>query len=251
MKEGEDLESFVTDNEVVKNILKGLNLTRNLYVSSIIVGEAHTGKRALVHSVFPNAKVIDGALTQELSKGMEEGVGELVIENFHKVGNPDMLHFENMRVIAIADYIPNMRDIDEKFAFIYNMPPLRERPEDVELYIGYYMKRASEELSLDIEGIEIERKEVDISRNLASLRASVYRELLYRKSTARDLQNALYHLFLHDGELEKGYRENLAIFEKAILKAGLEKYGSQLKLASILGINRNTLRKKINEYDIH
>jgi transcriptional regulator with PAS, ATPase and Fis domain len=251
MKEGEDLESFVTDNEVVKNILEGLNLTRNLYVSSIIVGEAHTGKRALVHSVLPNARVIDGALTQELSKWMEEGTGELVIENFHKVRNPDMLHFDNMRVVAIADYIPSMRDVDEKFAFIYNMPPLRERPEDVELYIRYYMKRASEELSLDIEGIEIERKEVDISQNLASLRASVYRELLYRKSTADDLQNALYHLFLRDGELEKGYRENLAIFEKAILKAGLEKYGSQLKLASILGINRNTLRKKINEYDIH
>ncbi len=44
------------------------------------------------------------------------------------------------------------------------------------------------------------------------------------------------------------YKRELELFEKALIVAGLEKYGSQLKLAQALGINRNTLRKKINEY---
>jgi len=44
--------------------------------------------------------------------------------------------------------------------------------------------------------------------------------------------------------------EHIKIFEKPLIEAGLKKYGSQFKLSNALGINRNTLRKKIHEHDI-
>ena len=48
-----------------------------------------------------------------------------------------------------------------------------------------------------------------------------------------------------------GYRENLGLYEKPLIEAGLKKFGSQLHLSKVLGINRNTLRKKIHEHNIH
>jgi DNA-binding protein Fis len=41
------------------------------------------------------------------------------------------------------------------------------------------------------------------------------------------------------------YRNNLYIYEVPLIRAGLKKFKSQLQLADRLGLNRNTLRKKI------
>ncbi|HIC42959.1 MAG TPA: Fis family transcriptional regulator, partial [Sulfurimonas sp.] len=43
------------------------------------------------------------------------------------------------------------------------------------------------------------------------------------------------------------YRNFLYLFEAPLIKAGLEKFKTQLQLADKLGLNRNTLRKKIAE----
>jgi len=41
------------------------------------------------------------------------------------------------------------------------------------------------------------------------------------------------------------YRNFLYLYEVPLIKAGLNKFNSQLKLSDKLGLNRNTLRKKI------
>ena len=51
-------------------------------------------------------------------------------------------------------------------------------------------------------------------------------------------------------EGNSAYKEHLGLYEKPLIEAGLHKYGSQSKLSQILGINRNTLRKKIHEHAI-
>ncbi len=43
------------------------------------------------------------------------------------------------------------------------------------------------------------------------------------------------------------YRKFLHLYEVPLIRSGLKKFRSQLKLASVLGLNRNTLRKKIQE----
>jgi len=41
------------------------------------------------------------------------------------------------------------------------------------------------------------------------------------------------------------YRKFLYLYEVPLLKSGLKKFKSQLQLSDRLGLNRNTLRKKI------
>ena len=65
-----------------------------------------------------------------------------------------------------------------------------------------------------------------------------------------EIEEVLYHYLLKNIDKNDAYREYLGLYEKPLIQAGLEKYGSQLQLAQILGINRNTLRKKIYEHNI-
>lgn len=43
------------------------------------------------------------------------------------------------------------------------------------------------------------------------------------------------------------YKNFLHLYEVPLIKAGLQKYKSQLQLSDKLGLNRNTLRKKITD----
>jgi DNA-binding protein Fis len=44
------------------------------------------------------------------------------------------------------------------------------------------------------------------------------------------------------------YRRFLPLFEVPLIKAGMKRFKSQLQLADKLGLNRNTLRKKIADH---
>jgi DNA-binding protein Fis len=65
-----------------------------------------------------------------------------------------------------------------------------------------------------------------------------------------EIQQAIYHYILENLEGNNGYKEHLDLYEVPLIEAGLEKFKSQLQLSQILGINRNTLRKKIHEHHI-
>ena len=240
------MQKYATRSEIVHKIIKSLNLTRTLYVSTILIGEPYTGKRTLIKHLFPDFPIVDGR-DQEAVETLLAQTDALVIEHFESVPNADRLDLEDKHVIAIADYAGNTRALDEKFAFIYTMPPLRERPEDIELYAELYRKEAQETLLYDAP-ITLERASYDISQNLRSLRASIYREILLQSSDKQALDRGLYHYFLEHLPENADYHHHLGLFEKPLLEAGLQLYGSQLRLAEALGINRNTLRKKIHAW---
>ena len=44
------------------------------------------------------------------------------------------------------------------------------------------------------------------------------------------------------------YRNYIHLYEVPLIRAGLKQFKSQLQLAEKLGLNRNTLRKKIAEH---
>ncbi|HHD78921.1 MAG TPA: Fis family transcriptional regulator, partial [Epsilonproteobacteria bacterium] len=65
-----------------------------------------------------------------------------------------------------------------------------------------------------------------------------------------EIEEVLYTYLLKHMGGNDAYREYLSLYEKPLIEAGLKKFGSQLQLSQVLGINRNTLRKKIHEHHI-
>ena len=100
-------------------------------------------------------------------------------------------------------------------------------------------------MDLDIDNIVI-----DLSKNSKTLKRSIFLHILKLSLDHNEIEDLLYDYIYRNLDGNDGYREYLALYEKPLLKAGLKKFGSKLKLSQILGINRNTLRKKIHEYDI-
>jgi len=241
-------EQFITKSTQVEKIIKGFNLTKSLLVSSIIIGEPHTGKRTLIKHLFPNSLTVDGSEQKRVEESLESS-DELIIFNFHKLTNIDNLNFDNKRVIAIANYLSNERIIDNIFAFIYKMPSLKERVEDIELLVNLFSKEVERNLILD-DKLEINLNRINISSNTQSLIKSIYQEAFIQSCSYADIEDILYHYLLKNMEGSSDYKKYLPLYEKPLIKAGLKKYHSQLRLSDILGINRNTLRKKIYEHSL-
>ncbi len=244
------METFFSKSDKVQHIIKSFNLTKTLFVSSIIIGEAHTGKKSLARYLFPNTPLVSGNDQQEVEDALENN-DELIITNFEKLSNQTSLDFTNKRIIATADYMGNPELIDELFAFIYSMPSLQERPEDIEYLKDLFIKEALSTLMIEENTFESDEIPLNLTNNSKSLKRSVYLYLMKYGLDDKDIEEILYHYLLNKLEGNDGYREHLGLYEKPLIQAGLKKFGSQLQLSQVLGINRNTLRKKIHEHDIN
>ncbi len=169
---------------------------------------------------------------------------------------------------------------------VLNVPPLRERVEDVPLLVDYFLGEVEREngavKSISPEAMQALRA-FDWPGNVRQLAFTVRRLTL----TASDSQIGLEHVeevllsngrrrsvggggseeklsesvnrhltryfHLHDGDLPPVgvYQRILREVEKPLIEIALDATaGNQAKCAELLGINRNTLRKKITELDI-
>jgi len=238
---------FLSNSPKIDNIVKGFTLTRSLFVSSLLVGKEYTGKKTLINMLFPNTIAVDASSKEELLLALKN-YDEIIIYNFEKLNHFDDLIFENKRIIAIANHIDNSQEIEKKFAFIYYMPSLKER-EDLDFLIEYFQNEIQKELMIDYP-IELDKNNLDLSSNIHSLKASIYRQLMKKTLSSEDIEQIMFDYLFHNIDGNNAYREYIFLFERPLIKAGLKKYKSQLKLSSILGLNRNTLRKKIQEHDL-
>jgi DNA-binding NtrC family response regulator len=243
------MEQFFSNSEQVQNIIKGFNLTKTLFVSSIIIGEPNIGKKSLARYLFPDAPLVSGSDQEAVIKLLRE-VDELIITDFEKLSNQESLDLDNKRVIATANYVGNQQTIDNLFAFIYTLPSLKERPDDTNFIKERFIQEAQSNLMIETLDISTEKIPIDLRDNTKSLKRSIYRYLMNHSMETKDIQEAIYHYILEELNGNNGYKEHLALYEKPLIEAGLKKFGSQLQLSQILGINRNTLRKKIHEHDI-
>lgn len=244
------MKNFISKSEKVQHIIKSFNLTKTLFVSSIIIGEKHTGKKTLAKYLFPDAVVVSGVNQEDVILALES-YDEIIIVDFEKLTNTSLLDFNNKRIIAIANYMGNASAIDELFAFIYIMPPLRERPEDIAYLKTLFIEESCATLMLQKEEIHLENISLDLSMNSKSLKKSIFLALSKFAMNHTDIQEILYHYLLEHLDGNDAYSQYLELYEKPLIEAGLTKYGSQLQLSKILGINRNTLRKKIHEHNIN
>ena len=151
------------------------------------------------------------------------------------------------------------------------LPPLRERREDIPLLSDYFLKRFSSELGIGVRYIADDAmhilKNYDWKGNVRELENVIQRAIVMSggdsitpeylpisQSAGRDFVSM--HEIIKDkvnNYTKKGglYNEVIGETEKELLLSVLKKTEwNQVKAAEILGINRNTLSRKMKELDI-
>lgn len=161
-----------------------------------------------------------------------------------------------------------------------HIPPLRERKEDIPLLAEHFVRKFAPELnrrnvSMSSEVIKI-LVEYDWPGNVRELENVIKNALVMgvgdlilpehlpnfakfeKKSSPEDLDKVLkaklhsmVEAYIDSGQRGNLYQAVLSETEKPLIELVLRyTEGNKLRAADILGINRNTLRKKIEEYNL-
>jgi len=150
------------------------------------------------------------------------------------------------------------------------VPPLRERKDDIEPLIRYFIQRYNRELGREIKGISRETlrmfENYHWPGNVRQLQSIIYRAMILSKGEIisfseaewlaqtglkeedSDIEKGLMDVIsklLHSGEVDI-YRKAVSMFERLLVRKALDLTGNnQAMAARLLGISRNTLRDKM------
>lgn len=136
------------------------------------------------------------------------------------------------------------------------MPPLRERKEDIPLLIQHFIKKFSEEMKKNISGISEETLKRLLNYpwpgNVRELENVIQRAITLTRYETILLEDLPITLTVEKEEslIEKGAKERYTIDQlerEYIKRVLLEAGGNKSKAAEILGLDRKTLYRKLQE----
>jgi two-component system NtrC family response regulator len=139
-----------------------------------------------------------------------------------------------------------------------DIPPLRERREDIPHLVDHFIRRFSEDSGSKVSGISREAMDVllkyDFPGNVRELENTIHRAIVL----ARGRLVSTSDLPLHLGELEREKQDEasslvdrVAAFERALIVEALGKAdGVKTRAARALGISERHLRYRINKYGL-
>lgn len=152
-----------------------------------------------------------------------------------------------------------------------NIPPLRERREDIPVLVEHFIVKANRETGHNIAGITPDAleylKEYTWPGNVRELENAIRRAVIVAKGnilckedilltkqnlslSCEDVIGVFIDEMLLSGE-KNVYDKIISEVEKALIKKSLSiTRGNQVKASRLLGITRATLRKKIEDYNI-
>ena len=248
--------NFITASDASSEALKTANLLKLLSVNALIYGERGTGKQTLAHYILPNAPVINASDFDNLMDALQTS-SEVIIRHIEKIPNLKTLQQKiqqnGVRVVATASDSFVHELVDEIFTVKVHLPTLAERIEDVSLLQDEYIKEA-EEIFGPNEDFDRAAIKPDISDNAHSIRRQIFFNYLLSNITNEELMQVTEKYLFDKLGSHNDYRNFLYLYEVPLIRAGLKRFKSQLQLADKLGLNRNTLRKKIaenKEYDLN
>jgi len=243
------MDEFIAFSQSSQESLKMATLSSSLPVNTIIVGEKAVGKNHLARVISQTSQVFEAVDFEELIQKNKIDLtvlDEVILNNIHKINSTknllEKLSFYNTKVIATT--IEYKESYDELFEVKIDVPPLRERKEDVEFLTKKYIQEAKKLFLIDKEFSNIH---IDLSNNAISLKKSIFRTILFDSLDKSNIMEILEEFLLKEFENTTSYKELLPIFEIPLLKAGQRAFKSQLQMSKKFEINRNTLRKKISE----
>ncbi|MCH9814586.1 MAG: sigma 54-interacting transcriptional regulator [Epsilonproteobacteria bacterium] len=243
---------FIAVSESSKNALNMANLASTLPVQVLIFGEVGTGKTSLANIVAPQATQYDALQLQLLIKENNINLDEietLIVPNIHHVNNVKQFieKFDQHNIKLIATATEEKDSFQEKFAVRIDLPPLCERLEDLKKLSQIYLDEANRLFETEV---SLDNVEMDTSLNSISLKRSIYRSVLFDSINKEQVFGLLEKFLYKEMADSTEYKDLLEIFEIPLIKVSRTRFKSQLQMAQKLGINRNTLRKKINQYNL-
>lgn len=247
MVQAVDVTSFVTASEASYQAKKTATLLKTLTVNALIMGEVGVGKESLAAFILPDAPIIDASNFDELLITIESSK-ELIITNIDSSPNIkrviDAINATDIRVVGTSSHSITNDDIDELFSIKFDIPPLQERLEDVTLLIEKFTEEAAI-LFGENENFKLDKIIPDLSQNALSLKRQVMIHYLLQDIKDVELIDIIQNYLQDKLGSNSDYRNFLYLYEVPLIRAGLKKFKSQLQLSDKLGLNRNTLRKKI------
>jgi len=242
-----DATSFITVSNASKEAFKTATLLKTLNVNSLITGEIGVGKKSLAKYILPDAPILDASNFDELLIALESAT-QIIITNLQDSPNlktiVDNIKLNDVRVIATSNNYVNDDSLDDLFSIKFDIPPLSQRIEDVESLVELFSKEASFLFGVQNE-FNLENFIPDLTKNSNSLKRQVMINYLLQDIQDVELMNIIENYLSNKLGSNSDYRNFLYLYEVPLIRAGLNKFKSQLKLSDKLGLNRNTLRKKI------
>jgi len=240
---------FVTASEASYQALKTATLLKTLNVNALIMGEIGVGKKCLASFILPDASIVDASNFDDLLTSLES-CNEVIITNIDNSPNikrlVTALKKSSIRVIATSKQSFSNEFIDDLFSVKFDIPSLSQRKEDVELLVELF-KAESVALFGGEQELDLSSFELDLSQNAKSLKRQVMINYLLQDIQDKELMEIIQSYLDKKLGSNSDYRKYLYLYEVPLIKAGLSKFKSQLQLADKLGLNRNTLRKKISD----
>jgi len=235
-----DHTSYIAKSRASLEALKSANLLKSLNINALILGESGTGKQTLAKFILPDAPVVDGADLNEVLSFVS-AVDAVIIKN--------ALELYKTRIIATSKTKLSEKINDAFFSLQITIDPLSQREEDIKPLANKFFEEISsvfgEENACDM---YLENLNFDLSNNCYSLRKSVYLKYLISSLDEEGVMSVMEDYLDKKIGGRNDYRDNLHLFDVPLIRSGFKKFSSQLNMSEKFGLNRNTLRKKINDY---
>jgi len=243
------MQDFIAQDEISKEILNSAKLLQAVNVHALILGEAGVGKKSLAQYILPNSKIYNSKILQQ---DIQDEVvilqnDAIIIDKIHEITNVDLflnwISENNIRIIAISDNDMLNQKLKDIFSINLEVPSLYKRNLDTKALINKFSLEASK--TLDMEMISTSKLITNITNNTHSLRKSIYFSYLFETIGEEEILMFLEKYLGENLGEENAYKNLLYLFEVPLIKASTQKYKSQVQVSKHLGLNRITLRKKL------
>lgn len=246
------MQEYLSKSKNSKEVLNSAQLLKSVDLNALILGKAGVGKKSLAKYILPKSKIYKSKILQEDISNNSVLIQDeaIIIDKIENITNIDLLinwiKKNQIRVIATTlkeDLNPKLAEL---FSITIELPCFKHRQEDLKLLISKFSKEASETLDLPL--MQSSKLMINTSNNAHSLRKSIYFSYLFQTIGEDEILMFMENYMFCNLKSNNSYKDFLYLFEVPLLKAAKKKYKSQVQMAKHLGLNRITLRKKL---DIH
>ncbi len=246
------MQDFIAVSEISKEIKNSADLLKTLDINALIIGQSGVGKKSLASYIAKDAPIYNARqLQDDISDNVISTLNDktVIVDKIDTLTNIELfvswVESANVRIIATTSKNEFSSNLTDLFSINLEIPSLEERKEDVKPLAKKFSKEAGAILGIETTPAKLI---INTQNNAHSLRKSIYFSYLFETIGENEIMMLLEKYMLDNMQGENSYRDFQYLFEAPLLKASQKKYKSQVQMAKHLGLNRITLRKKLETY---